>query len=355
MVLLIVWRTLIEGGSPAISLPQDVVAKDYQLFEPTGIAEFQSGPLQETVIPRIIHQTWRDTLIPPKFVNNIRSFVKNNPGWQYYLWTDDNSRLLLVKHYQELLPLWDDLVATGNKQRLFNIIRFVAMYVYGGVYVDLDTVNYRPLEGAINKHNCILPTEPFEHALLNNADYLMTNAILICRAKHPFFKYILDNIHHYMHLSSHWDAAGPGFLTSLFKMYIKTHVTSQNSSNTKPDVSQQINQSPYFFKSDIPSVHPDSVFVPTSQYFTSGSDVLKNKQLVEKCRNFHQLHFLHQRVCAHLSINGMIRHSPFAFIDHFWQNNWYSVPQQYMYLYVVRWLFGTDIRTIVPNCQVLGS
>ena len=257
-------------------------------------------------------------------------------------------------HYPSLLPLWDDCINYDKRQRLFNIIRYVILYVYGGAFVDMDTINYRPLDTAITKYSCIIPTEPFEHVFRTNVPYTLTHSVMLCRPGHPFFKYILDNLHMYEHLNNHWDAVGPGFFTTQYKMYMQRY-RQRNEHAISTDVSMG-NTYPYFYHEHIPSEHPDAVYIAHSQYFTGLSDSELYSLMYRECKNFYNLHFLHQKACIHLQLYGLVRgRSEYTYVQHLWQNNWYAWNKQTIYVKAYRWLFGSDIRAIVPHAKIYNS
>ena len=44
------------------------------------------------LIPRIIHQTGPTDLLAMRYLPLVRSWIVNNPGWQYRYWTDEDNR-----------------------------------------------------------------------------------------------------------------------------------------------------------------------------------------------------------------------------------------------------------------------
>ena len=42
------------------------------------------------MIPKLIHQTWKTSEIPSKWVNTQKSLLRNNPDYEYILWTDSD-------------------------------------------------------------------------------------------------------------------------------------------------------------------------------------------------------------------------------------------------------------------------
>jgi mannosyltransferase OCH1-like enzyme len=51
------------------------------------------------MIPRVIHQSWKNNKLPPKFKMWQKSWLKHNPGWHYKLWTDDDNYQLMITHF----------------------------------------------------------------------------------------------------------------------------------------------------------------------------------------------------------------------------------------------------------------
>ena len=58
-------------------------------------------------IPRIIHQSWRDSDLPPRFKKWSSTWRKCMPGWEYRLWTDGDNRKLVKDHYPWFLERYD--------------------------------------------------------------------------------------------------------------------------------------------------------------------------------------------------------------------------------------------------------
>ena len=92
---------------------------------------------EEVSLTKIIHQTWKTKDIPydiyPK--NWVESWRKNNPDWEYKLWSDEDNRSLVRDYYPEYLELYDSYERPIAKA---DIIRFFYMHKFGGLYVDLD-------------------------------------------------------------------------------------------------------------------------------------------------------------------------------------------------------------------------
>jgi hypothetical protein len=92
--------------------------RDVKPFEPVLDEDFPTISGRYPRIPKIIHQTWKDVLIPAAFHENVRSFVTLNPDFEYYFWTDASARELLVERYPDLLYTYDNYVEPVRKADL---------------------------------------------------------------------------------------------------------------------------------------------------------------------------------------------------------------------------------------------
>lgn len=97
-------REIILGDGGDINIPRNT------LFEFIDIGDFPTITDNETKIPKIIHQTWKDIYIPNVFQANVRTFVDLHPGYQYYYWTDASGRLLIEEKHPQLLETFDTYV-----------------------------------------------------------------------------------------------------------------------------------------------------------------------------------------------------------------------------------------------------
>lgn len=85
-------------------------------------------------IPKIIHQIWIGPNKPPeKWINTIKDFVKQNPGWKYILWDDESIAELGLINSNE----YDNEKSYNGKS---DVIRYEVLFRYGGIYIDADTI-----------------------------------------------------------------------------------------------------------------------------------------------------------------------------------------------------------------------
>jgi mannosyltransferase OCH1-like enzyme len=94
-----------------------------------------------TQIPKIIHQQWKDKIIPEKFNKwrNIWLQLFPEPEYTYMLWDDETARNFIKENYAWFLETFDSY--KYNIHRV-DATRYFILYHYGGIYADLD---YEPL------------------------------------------------------------------------------------------------------------------------------------------------------------------------------------------------------------------
>lgn len=106
-------------------------------------------------IPKIIHQIW----IGPKkrpmdWIETFSTFyINENPDWEYILWDEGKIRDM------NLFANFPDYELIYNAEKTFNgksdILRYIILYKYGGIYVDADSVwiNNKSFDTLINQVN----------------------------------------------------------------------------------------------------------------------------------------------------------------------------------------------------------
>jgi hypothetical protein len=97
------------------------------------------------LIPRVVHQTWFETLNPDKYPNMSRlveSFKRS--GWEYRFYSDSDAANFLSTHFSgEVREAYDALKPGAFKADLF---RYCVLLIHGGVYADVDIL----LESALD-------------------------------------------------------------------------------------------------------------------------------------------------------------------------------------------------------------
>jgi inositol phosphorylceramide mannosyltransferase catalytic subunit len=102
---------------------------------PTFIKSDIIGPYTQK-IPKTIIQTYNKSKIHPFIYSNIMEILKRNPEYDYRLITDNDGIFLIKKYFTErVLNAFKQLTLGAAKG---DFIRYIVLYLYGGVYLDLD-------------------------------------------------------------------------------------------------------------------------------------------------------------------------------------------------------------------------
>ncbi len=135
-------------------------------------------------IPKIIHQTWKDTQVPDRWRDYVDSWKRLHPHWEYRLWTDKDARCFIAEHHREFLARFDAYPL--NIQRA-DAIRYFVLYKYGGLYVDMDVESLRPIDELFAGRSVVIAPEPAFLLPHFGRHEMVTNAIMASVPEHPFF------------------------------------------------------------------------------------------------------------------------------------------------------------------------
>lgn len=101
-------------------------------------------------IPKIIFQTWKTYDIPDNWKNAQKSVIEKNKDWKYTLLSDEDNLEIVKKHFPHFLPYYVNF--KYNIQRA-DAILYMVLYLYGGVYLDLDYEAIKPFGTIILEKN----------------------------------------------------------------------------------------------------------------------------------------------------------------------------------------------------------
>jgi mannosyltransferase OCH1-like enzyme len=144
-----------------------------------------------------ILQTWKTTSIPATcypFVMKIRELNKN---CNYGLFDDNNIIHFITNKFPEYL---NTFLKFQYKIQQIDFFRYLVIYYYGGVYLDIDMEMTLPFDD-LDLHKCVFPIE-YKNSFYNGNDNnnsennigLIGNYAFYSPRLHPFIKHIIDNI-----------------------------------------------------------------------------------------------------------------------------------------------------------------
>lgn len=219
LVLLFIFYKLYEINNNLISKPDLVNNK----LPPNGSQK----------IPKIIIQTWKTHKVPQRYMELIDTIKSLNPDYEYLFFTDESIEDFFKTHYPEYYNTYKKLPI---KIQRIDFFRYVAVYHYGGFYMDLDMNAIKPFDDLLGCE-CIFPVDEYINGYMCNAprykhfcekgyNFLLGQYAFAAKPKHPFIKKIIDkindNINNYIK-NVNFDSenyvyvtTGPDYVTNLY-------------------------------------------------------------------------------------------------------------------------------------------
>ncbi|KAI9190827.1 nucleotide-diphospho-sugar transferase, partial [Polychytrium aggregatum] len=154
-----------------------------------------STQLHPLRIPKIIHQSWKNSTLPKRFERWANTWKQHHPTWTYILWTDEMNRRLVELNFPWFLDTYDSF--PNNIERA-DSVRYLYMYKYGGVYADLDMECLRAMDAPYDKGKLSLVDRG--PALLSflgkdmDFKHSIPNAWMASAPGHPFWMVVINEI-----------------------------------------------------------------------------------------------------------------------------------------------------------------
>jgi mannosyltransferase OCH1-like enzyme len=165
------------------------------------------------VIPRIVHQVWKDETIPLKWRAAVESVKRYHPGWRYELWTDVRASRHIAEHHPKLAPIYEGF--SRNIMRA-DVIRYALMHDFGGLYCDMDYEFLRPYD----YHGTPLVLCLERDMAAGDDHYAVANFIFASEPGHPLWRDIIDDLIAHPPVVTQVNdivpATGPGLVTRTF-------------------------------------------------------------------------------------------------------------------------------------------
>ncbi len=160
---------------------------------------------REQRIPKIIHQVWLGSPVPESFVELQKSWIENHLGrdWCYKLWTDADVEQLEL-YNQEFYD------ASENYGVKSDILRWEIIYMFGGIYVDMDAECLCPFDELLS-YDFFTALQPLDTFFVQ-----LGAALFGAIPEHPILKYCIETIKDDWHLQGAPKKTGPVHFTKSF-------------------------------------------------------------------------------------------------------------------------------------------
>jgi hypothetical protein len=178
-------------------------------------------------IPRNIFQTWSTKNISSELKNITETWIKHNPNYAYFLYDDNDCEEFIKKHFNiNVYNAYCRIIPGAFKADLW---RYCVLYIYGGVYVDIDTICFENIDLFLNEDiEFMTPND------LNNNNKIGThnlfNAFIASTPNHPILldciNRVVFNVENNIIPRSNLDFAGPGILGRATNSYLNLKESS---------------------------------------------------------------------------------------------------------------------------------
>lgn len=139
------------------------------------------------MIQKNIFQSWCTKKLHPSIQEKIDIFKNANPDYLYHLYDDDDMDNFVNHHYNgEIAECYNKLNIIVAKVDFW---RYLVLYKYGGIYLDMDSTIEKPLDELIRSYDEAIITAE------GNLNLYVQWALLFSKG-HPILKKTIDLIVH---------------------------------------------------------------------------------------------------------------------------------------------------------------
>ncbi|PCI75295.1 hypothetical protein COB21_05830 [Candidatus Aerophobetes bacterium] len=159
-------------------------------------ADLHAKPL----VPKTVHFIWvGPNNFPETSIDNVVSWVNNNPNFKFKFWTD---RLRPLPHPSMELELVSnfpfqffekEFVSSTNWAEKSDLLRYEILYQQGGIYVDHDVICLNSFEELTHTYDLFCGMEP-PHQLVLNTSINLCNNLIGSAPAHPVLKETIERV-----------------------------------------------------------------------------------------------------------------------------------------------------------------
>jgi len=131
-------------------------------------------------IPRNIFQTWESKNISSEFDILTQTWKYKNPNYAYFLFDSNDREEFIKQNFDEnIYKSYCRIIPGAFKADLW---RYCILFIYGGVYVDIDTICLNNIDNFLDESNY----ETLKNIISTNSLFgKVILEVLVKRAFHP--------------------------------------------------------------------------------------------------------------------------------------------------------------------------
>ena len=188
----------------------NIAQKKLNLLKNRLLINYPNKQCYNSIIPKLIYQTWHTKKLPPKMNNSVKSIILNNPKFNHFLFDDNDCREFIKNNFDaDVLNAFDCLIPGAYKADLW---RYCILYKTGGIYLDIKYKSH-------NNFKFINLTEK-EHFVIDIDPHRVYNAFMVCSKGNSKLLYainkIVDNVKNKNYSVGALGISGPALLGNIF-------------------------------------------------------------------------------------------------------------------------------------------
>lgn len=141
------------------------------------------------MIPKIIFQTcsFKKNEIPEYIKIHQDTWIENNPDWEYRYYDDTDCDNFILFEYPEYFKIYNSIKLPFARADFW---RYFALYHFGGIYADIDTVCLKPLNEWVDLQKDFITSSNFIAELGENYEQWA----FATTPKNIFIKAVIDKM-----------------------------------------------------------------------------------------------------------------------------------------------------------------
>lgn len=149
-------------------------------------------------IPKVVHHTYPTRDLNPDLKANLDNLKKQNPDWEFRFYDDADQISFINANFPELSKYYYAINSDYGAAKA-DLFRYLLIYKYGGVYLDIKSTLSRPLNSIVMDDTKFilayweLASDGYHPEIEDeNGEFEQWHVISV--SGHPFLKSVINNI-----------------------------------------------------------------------------------------------------------------------------------------------------------------